>query len=175
MEPHISAKQTTIDSSVSEPLIETSVVEPDMASKTISSLASTTIRTVSMARNFAGGIILFTPQFGAHLFGVPLPSETHIVARLFGVRDLAVGGLLWVAHSRFVTALSRSDSSLIKECGKDLDRMLQLSMVIDSVDVISSIVSIWSGDMGGRAIFWIPCGALILVGLQWLALRLVKL
>jgi hypothetical protein len=142
-----------------------------MASQTLSTLASTSIRTVSIARSFAGGIMLFTPQLGANIFGVPLAPGTNILGRLFGIRDLALGGLLWGACSSLETALSRSDTALIKEAGRDLNRLLLLGMVIDSVDVVSSIVSIWSGDMEGKAIFWIPCGAAIFVGLEWFALR----
>jgi hypothetical protein len=175
MQPNINPKLSTPGSSSSEILIPNSTEELNMASRTLSTLASTSIRAVSIGRSFAGGIMFFTPQIGAHLFGVPLAPETNILARLFGIRDLALGGLLWGARSRLATAISSSDPALVKEAGRDLDRLLHLGMAIDSVDILSSIVSIWSGDMGGRAIFWVPCGAAMFVGLQWLAVRHGKL
>lgn len=86
-----------------------------------------------------------------------------------------LGGLLWQACSQHKKALLGSDPALVKESKRDLKRLLLIGIVIDVVDVASSAMSIWSGGMQGKAIFWIPGGATAFVGLQFLALRLGKL
>ena len=115
--------------------------------------------------------MLVTPQLGGQFFGMPLAPEANLVGRLFGVRDLALGALLWNVSSTFSRALSKSDTTLTNQAGRELKQILQVSMVIDSVDVISGLISAWNGEIKGKAILWGPCGAAILVGLQWVALR----
>lgn len=118
--------------------------------------------------------MLFAPQFGGQLLGIPLPPEMHIMGRVFGIRDLMLGGLLWKACSRHQKALTGSDTALVKDSRRDLKNLLLVGIVIDAVDVASSAISIWNGDMQGRVIVWVTGGATALVGLQWLALRLGK-
>ena len=115
--------------------------------------------------------MLLAPQFGGQFFGITLPPETRIVGRLFGVRDLALGAVLWSVSVTFSRALYNCDTTLANQSGRDLKQLVLVGMIIDSVDTISCLVSAWNGEIKGKAIFWGPCGAAILAGLQWMTFR----
>ncbi len=114
--------------------------------------------------------MLLRPQIGGRLFGFPIAPEANVIGRLFGVRDLALGVLLWSVSSTLSTAFSKSDTTLTSQSGRDLKNILLISMIVDSVDVISCLISTWNDEIRGEAIFWGPGGAAILAGLQWMIL-----
>ena len=114
--------------------------------------------------------MLLSPQMGGRLFSFPIAPEANIYGRLFGVRDLVLGVLLWSASSTFSTSLTKSDTSLANQSGRDLKQLLLIGMLIDSIDIVSGLISAWNGEIKGKAILWGPVGAAILAGLQWVAL-----
>ncbi|KAF3394516.1 hypothetical protein F1880_005563 [Penicillium rolfsii] len=140
-----------------------------MPSHALSFTSNSSISFVAIARSFAGGIMLLAPQIGGQFFGIPFAPEANVVARLFGIRDLTLGFLLRRFSLDFSSALSKSDTALANQSGRDLKRILFVGMIIDSVDVVSCLISAWNGEIAGKAMFWGPCGAGIFALLQCLA------
>eukprot|EP00300_Choanocystis_sp_HF-7_P038577 c55674_g1_i1.p1 GENE.c55674_g1_i1~~c55674_g1_i1.p1 ORF type:complete len:144 (+),score=35.41 c55674_g1_i1:31-432(+) len=78
-------------------------------------------------RAAAGGLTLLAPGFSTKLFGlgdgVARDNGSLMAARLFGVRDLVIGGAL----------LSVGDRNTIRT-------LLQMGLIIDAIDVVSYLV-----------------------------------
>lgn len=144
---------------------------PNVAQQTFSKWASLSIYTISITRVVAGSLMLLTPQLGSQIFGIRLAPESDVVGRLFGVRDLVLGGLLWGARANLAKGMLKSNSVMVRDARRDLRNLLMVGMGIDLVDILSSAASVASGDMKGRAISLVGGGAAECIGLAALALR----
>ncbi|KAF7712049.1 Uncharacterized protein PECH_005271 [Penicillium ucsense] len=143
-----------------------------MTAQKLSTIATASIGFVAIGRCFAGGIMLLAPRLGGQLFGISLSPESQVFGRLFGIRDLTLGVLLWKVSSAFHSMSRPQDNAnLINPSAMDLRTVLTIGVLIDLVDVVSCLISAYRGEIQGKALFWGPCGAAIFAGLQWLARR----
>lgn len=118
--------------------------------------------------------MLLTPQLGGKFFGIPLAPETNVLGRLFGIRDLTLGLLLWKVSSAFSGRAPQVGAALVGHSARDFKHVLVIGAIVDSVDVISCLISAWHGEIEGKALFWGPFGAGLFAVLQLLAWRKVK-
>lgn len=134
-----------------------------MAVSPPSSLHRLSTTAFALLRIGVGAISLFAPPLSARLFGIEMNYHSRILSRLFGVRELVLGVLLWRAHSRVSAAYGGASGGKeevrMEWCRSDLRRVLLVGVVIDAVDAISSGVSVWEGSMGGKAIWLVGVGA----------------
>lgn len=83
--------------------------------------------------------------------------------------------MLWRAYSSGSSGMSTADPTSMKQqamgSAADLSKLLWVGVFIDSVDAVSSALSIWEGSMGGRAIWLVGVGAAGFAGLGLLTLR----
>lgn len=147
-----------------------------MASSTHSSLATASISAICIIRAVVGGTMLLGPQRSAELFGVPLTSETSVVGRLFGSRDLALGALLW--HARRAAAISQSnillqlsDTAVSKDASGILRYALYTGLAVDLMDVGGCTVGFFDGSVSERGAVVFGGGAVLLAILAGLGLR----
>jgi hypothetical protein len=63
----------------------------------ISGIAMTAIKGLSLLRIFTGAACIFAPRFICSLHGSNLPREHNLLVRMMGIREGVVGGLLWTA------------------------------------------------------------------------------
>ncbi|KAF1812900.1 hypothetical protein P152DRAFT_473433 [Eremomyces bilateralis CBS 781.70] len=99
------------------------------------------IKTISIARAIFGGACIFTPHLITQMFQLPLPRGTELFPRLFGVRDLVVGELLWLTLRG-----ERTEEQL-----KQIRRVVWANIAIDSIDVVSTIWEFAMGRIAGEA------------------------
>jgi hypothetical protein len=130
-----------------------------MASQSLSTIATVPISALSIARMIIGSSMLLAPQLSASFFGVPLTPESNIAGRLFGARDLILGVLLWKSRSNLTKSILKADGVLMEDARRDIKRLLWIGLLIDSIDVGSSLFGIWRGEMDGKAFGWVGGGA----------------
>lgn len=143
------------------------------------------LKTLSGTRMLVGAASLLFPSASSQLFGIDIDPRFSIIARFLAIRDLALGAYVYLSMTGFESSLlptgqQRSgDKTLTSSEEKEekrvrsfwLKRQLQhatwLGVVCDSIDVGSSIVCIWEGNLTGRAIPLVGGGAaaFALVGL----------
>lgn len=143
-----------------------------MAPPPLSALTTNIIRTIAVLRLSLGSASLTVPHSAIPLFGIPLTSDSAILARLFGIRELVLGGLLWAARPHSDAA--RKNTSLDVDRGQELRRVLLAGLVVDAVDVCSCAVGALNGTLDGPAIGLVGGGALVAVALGLLGLRGLK-
>jgi hypothetical protein len=141
-----------------------------------SALATHSINAIAFTRILVGGSLLILPRMTSPFFGIPLTSQTVVLARLFGSRDLVLGGLLWSTASRAVSSASSSSSLGFTGVGGGWDHvggiksLLVAGLVVDGLDVCSCLFGVLDGTIKGRTIPWIGGGAAAFVGLGLLGL-----
>jgi hypothetical protein len=153
----------------------TNMAASNMAFPLTSKLA---LKTLSGTRMLVGAGFLLLPSTSSRVFGIDFDPRYSIIARVYAIRELALGAYLYLSITGFESSLStqeqkRSDdkTSTLPEKEKQdqrvtsfwLRRQLQhatwLGVVCDSVDVGSAIVCIWEGNLTGLAIPLIGAGA----------------
>jgi hypothetical protein len=139
------------------------------------------LKTLGGTRMLVGAGCLLFPSTSFQFFGIDFDPRSSIITRLFGIRDLALGAYLYLSATDFESSLltteqkrSEDKTSTPEEervrsfwLKSQLRHATWLGVVCDSVDVGSSIVCIWEGNLTGRAIPLVGAGAavLALVGL----------
>jgi hypothetical protein len=101
------------------------------------------------------GAIGLSPSLTTKIFGININSESGIVSRLFGARELALGIMLWLVNNR----QGRLNGVPTSEGHRDLRTLLAAGLCIDAADVVSSLVSIYEGSMSEQAIWLVGGGA----------------
>jgi len=129
------------NNSQSEPPIPTKLTNYQHASEPLTPTAFYAIKTLSYARIFLGVASLLAPHFTCGLFKLSISNESATVVRLFGVRGVALGGLLVTANGK-----------------TELRRLLWANVGCDMTDVCSLAFAVISGHMD-----WLP-GALLVGG-----------
>ena len=129
-------------------------------------------------RMIVGTSALVTPHLAAPLFGMPLPAETTLIARLYGVRDLALGGLLWTSLPPKSTSLSPQQQeptiiTSIAERKAFLRRVLWTTLAVDALDFVSCAVGLLEGNIEMKAVFCV--GGAALLGVAWSGVALQSL
>ena len=142
----------------------------EMAEQSTNSLAAASITTLAVLRMLVGASTLLVPGRAGPPFGIPITAPTMILGRLFGVRDLVIGGLLWSAPSHSTATIAVNG-----ECRRTLRRALVVGLIIDTVDVCSNIVGFVDGTLEPRAIVGVGVGAAFFAGLGLLGLRGLEL
>ena len=99
--------------------------------------------------------MLLLPQQASAFYGLPIAPESKLMGRLFGVRDLVLGLLLWTSRG---------------ESGCELQRALWAGLVVDAIDVCSCALGVLDGTVGERAVLCVGAGALSFAGLGVLGL-----
>ncbi|KIL93756.1 hypothetical protein FAVG1_02317 [Fusarium avenaceum] len=150
------ASPSTPSSNQTEPLLSIKATDITVP-KQLSSVTSTTIKTVSFLRVVLGAACVIAPQLTCEIFFYPVPAAFSILPRLFGIRDLLLGALLVTAEDRNIPSGGR----------RELRRTLWANIAADSVDVISIVLSLAQGNLerlpaaalgGGAGIFLIMEG-----------------
>ncbi|ERF68311.1 hypothetical protein EPUS_02767 [Endocarpon pusillum Z07020] len=109
------------------------------------------VTTLSLLRTAVGLSSLILPAQTSRLFYIP-PSDSSILARLFGSRDLVLGLYLY---------LSRTDDSKTRRTA------LLLGMTVDAIDVLSTVACVLQGELGWEAATAAGGGAIAAIGLGW--------
>lgn len=132
-------------------------------------LSNSATSTIAILRVLIGGGVLIAPSHTLPLFGIPLATQTTILARMCGIRELILAGLLWSARTDSNPTLKSAASD--GEVRRELRRALMAGLVADAVDVCSAVVGVMEGTLEGPAIGWIGGGGALGVALGIVALR----
>jgi len=119
----------------SEPLIPSKL--SDEHAKPLSYTTSTAIRVLSVARIALGASTLIAPTWTGTLFLYSIPASASILARLYGVRELALGEMLITAEDKSSPGGGR----------RELRRTLLACIGSDAVDVCSAVFAVATGAM----------------------------
>ena len=125
--------------------------------------------TLFATRLAVGASALLYPRICGSLFGIPFDPKTAIFARLFGARDLIFGGLCLQARGNPTQNGGGKDASM--QSKGDLRTLLLVGLLLDTVDVSSSVIGWWKGEMGVEALGWVGGGAFAAVVLGVLGLK----
>jgi hypothetical protein len=133
------------------------------------------VSTFAVLRAAVGIGSLLAPSLSAHFFGINSNFDSRIVSRLFGARELTLGVLLWRAYVAASSGGVRSDNAVAGRslASSELLKILWVGVILDGVDVVSSVVSVFEGSMGGKAVWWVGVGAAGACGLGLLSLQSV--
>jgi hypothetical protein len=107
------------------------------ASEPLTPIAFYTTKAFGYARIGLGAASLLAPRFTCGLFKFLISNETATVVRLFGVRGVALGGIL-------VTA---DDKTLLDGGRRELRRVLWANVGCDMMDICSIGVAVTSGHI----------------------------
>lgn len=148
-----------------------------MSSSTLSVTSQLAVKTLASTRMLVGAGCLLIPAISSRFFGIGLEAPSRIFARLFGIRDLVLGAYLLTSYIEYTSSGSGSAIALTPAAGqsywlsRELRRALCIGLICDSVDVCSSILCIWEGNLSGRAIPLIGGGAAAFASLGVVGLR----
>lgn len=117
---------------------------------------SLTILALSVLRSTVGITSLLLPTLASRIFYIPA-STSGIMFRLFGSRDLVLGSYLFLARNGVSVEARRT--------------ALLLGMVVDGIDVLSTVVCMMQGELGWQAGVWVGAGALMFVAMGWWGLE----
>jgi hypothetical protein len=112
------------------------------------------LRNIALFRILVGVVSWFTPGLAGRLFGLDVPAnpQAPYLARLFGVRDLALG----------VGALQTS--------GDAQRHLLQLGMACDVADIAAGLAGRRAGYLNGLATVMVTGGAVAAAAMSAAAL-----
>jgi len=113
------------------------------------------LSSIAFIRFSVGASSILAPKLASQVFFVPFASAAPIVLRVFGSRDAALAGFLW---------LSRDKPELRRQA-------LILGLVVDSIDVLATTACVLEGNLGWEGAGIFGGGALILAALGTAALR----
>ena len=88
-------------------------------------------KTVGFLRLLVGALFLIAPGCGSWLFLIPFTPEVSLAGRLFGVREVVLGSLLWRASN--------------SEEGR---RLFTQTIAVDSLDLVATAVCYIEGNLG---------------------------
>lgn len=145
------------------------------------------VNTLSMLRMGVGLGLLGMPSKTAELFLLPAIPNATIALRMAGVRDFAIGGLLYATklatlqarnvepkqdNSPASSLLGKGDLKLAEKItsNDELRRALVTGIVVDAIDIVSCIICFEQGTLPGDAALLIGGGAVAFFGLGVLAL-----
>jgi hypothetical protein len=110
---------------------------------------STSLKLVAGARVIVGLSSWLLPYHASKFFAfLTLQPQSTILMRLFGVRELALAGLLVAAGTE-----------------AERRRVVVAGLVVDSMDALASLVGFGLGEQDGVVAGMVGVGAAILVGL----------
>ena len=117
-------------------------------------MSAVIVKSLAAIRMLVGVSFLATPVFAGRLFMLPFTPATTIIARLFGSRDLALGGLLWTAQP-----------------GDERRRALTAGIVTDAVDALATGACLLEGNIDPVPGAVVGGGAATLMATGLVALR----
>ncbi|KAF2020895.1 hypothetical protein BU24DRAFT_416557 [Aaosphaeria arxii CBS 175.79] len=132
--------------------------------ESLTPLASGTLKTLSVMRIVLGASTLVAPRWTCALFFYPLPATAGVLARLFGIREVVLGELLYTAE----------DKTAADGGKREIKRALWANMASDAVDLGSVTFALATGTLGripsaafaGGAIFALVLGGISMKGLK---------
>lgn len=120
-----------------EPLTRAKLANNQPASKPLTPTAFYTVKSFGYARICLGTASILAPRLTCGLFQLYISNETAAVARLFGVRGIALGGLLITAE----------DETLPDRGSRELRRSLRANMWCDIIDIFTLAFAVANGHM----------------------------
>lgn len=133
------------------------------------------LQVLAVARTSVGLASLIMPGQISHLLGAPLSPPSHVIGRLFGIRDLVLGILLWKTLKATVdtkngqakplltppieNSPSMSHTLLAAQHETFLRAAVLTGFIIDTVDVLSSAVCAYEGNLSDTAKIGVGVGA----------------
>ena len=112
------------------------------------------ITVLSSLRMGFGGFSLLAPSTTLSLFQMPVHPSAAVATRLFGVRDLVLGGLLWTADSPAAVR-----------------RALIAGAMVDGIDALGAVYGLWQGDLDMLATDLVGGGAIVFFAMGLYGLR----
>ncbi|POY71848.1 hypothetical protein BMF94_5209 [Rhodotorula taiwanensis] len=133
------------------------------------------VATLSILHITVGASALVAPSFTAAFFGLVPEPGSILVTRLFGSRDLALGLALY----RAFRSTSSRPRPPVASPGVRVPRILSeaqkgalwIANLVNGIDVLSSLVCYFEGNIGVAGLLWGGPGAAFLLGLGLLGLR----
>lgn len=117
-------------------------------------MASLSVLTYTASRGLLGAVSLLAPTAASKFFGIDINYESRTLARLFGVREIALAtALYWATHG----------DSQSKQY-PNLRHVLTICLVVDVLDAASSAIGILEGSMSARAAVLVGGGAIVFAG-----------
>ncbi|KAF2642830.1 hypothetical protein P280DRAFT_468141 [Massarina eburnea CBS 473.64] len=156
------ASPTLKPTTQTSPLIPSKLAK-DQTSEPLTSAGYYIIKSLAWSHIGLGAAVLFAPRAVFGLFKFPIPVEMATMARLFGARDVAIGGLLATAD----------DKNLPDGGRREIKKALWASMGKDAIDVCSVAVALTGGHMGKLPSAMLAGGAAVGIGMGFLGLRTV--
>lgn len=154
------ASPSTPSSNQTEPLLSVKATDVTVP-KQLLSVTLTTIKTVSVLRIIFGAACVIAPQLTFEIFFYPVPTAFSILPRLFGIRELLLGALLFSAEDRNIPSGGR----------REITRTLWANIAADSVDLISIMLSFAQGNLGRLPAVALGGGAGILLIVEGMVMR----
>jgi hypothetical protein len=136
-------------------LVNTQPISP------LSKSTSTAIHTLAILRIGIGAASLIAPRWTFGLFQVAVPQASSTIVRLYGVRDVILGELLYTAEDKRAPDGGR----------REIKRALWSNIAADAVDICSVGFAVATGSMGRLPGALVVGGAALGVGLGALGLR----
>lgn len=87
-------------------------------------------KSIGALRFLTGALFLFAPDLGSRLFLIPFTPEASLSCRLFGVREVVLGSLLWRAKD--------------SEEGR---KLYVQTVAVDSIDLIATAITHIEGQL----------------------------
>ncbi|KAF2689992.1 hypothetical protein K458DRAFT_483510 [Lentithecium fluviatile CBS 122367] len=122
---------------------------------------TTAIKTLAILRLGIGAASLITPRWACALFQYSLPQGSSIIGRLFGIREVILGELLYTSE----------DKNAIDGGRREVRRALWCNIAADTVDICSVGFAVATGGMGRVPGALFAGGAVVGVGLGALCLK----
>ena len=132
-----------------------------LASGPLTPTALYAIKAFSLSRIILGAASVLNPPFTCGLFRFLISNETALVVRLFGVRGVALGGLL----------ITAGDNPHLGEGRRELRRLLWANVSCDIIDICTLLFAVVTGQMDQLPATFLVGGAAMLVGIGFLGLR----
>ncbi|KAI0103326.1 hypothetical protein GGR51DRAFT_253600 [Nemania sp. FL0031] len=123
-----------------------------------STLPSSVLRSIKIlatGRILLGVGVLVAPQPMLGAFGLSLPADLILIARLAGIRDVVLGALLWTARTNDPTPLGRSD----------VRRALTAGVMVDTADSMATLYALATGNYDLKNTLTFVAGAVPFIGL----------
>jgi hypothetical protein len=126
------------------------------------------LKTFAVLRMATGISLLALPRLTSATFLVPYASSSSWITRFGGVRDFAIGALLYSSRPPSTPPSNGKPGSNGGEGGVDsreLRRALMMGILVDAVDIMSCAVAYGEGSLPIEAVGLVAGGAALALGL----------
>ncbi|KAF2001889.1 hypothetical protein P154DRAFT_618968 [Amniculicola lignicola CBS 123094] len=146
----------------SEPLLPPKLMNDHP--ETLSPTSANVLKAFSVMRVALGAALIVAPRWSCALFQLPIPAAYLVLSRLVGIRDVALGELLFTAEDKTGPDGGR----------REIKRALWANIATDTADVAAVAYAFAVGNMGrapaamlgGGGILYMLLGTVVLRGLR---------